>query len=47
VGQLSERKRTIAAKWSEPQGTFDREFDEPQMPDGWKKLVEAAGEPAS
>jgi hypothetical protein len=32
---------------SDAQGTFDREFDEPKLPDGWKKVVETSGESAS
>ena len=33
--------------WSDAEGTFDREFDEPKLPDGWKKVVETSGESAS
>jgi hypothetical protein len=28
--------------WSDAQGTLDREFDEPKLPDGWKKVVETS-----
>ena len=33
--------------WSDAEGTSDREFDEPKLPDGWKKVVETSGESSS
>jgi len=31
----------VQVNWDDAEGTFDREFGEPNVPDGWKKVVES------
>lgn len=43
VGVLFAASSAVANRevnWSHGQGTFDREFDEPDLSAGWKKVVE-------
>jgi len=31
----------VEVNWDDAEGTFDRKFGEPNVPDGWKKVVES------
>ena len=31
----------LEVNWDDAEGTFDREFGEPKVPEGWKKVVES------